>query len=234
MEMVPPGPSYSPPGGRAPRARCPGGRLRFPEKESFRPSGYLGWVPGRHLGRECPGLGPGRRVSGLEPEGFAWSSRSGTVVSTTRRFLAAGVRVSAGVGDAPPSRRHRSFRGDGPGLEWSALPAPLQLSLQFPDPGFDGIGAGLEVLVSDDVLPGLWVVPAQLSVVPPDGESVFLFPGYVMSSSVCSRGFFPLSSWSVLSLGSGSPASTMVVPSSSGTIIWANPIRRPAHLGEPP
>ena len=118
--------------------------------------------------RECPRLGRGLRASGLEQEGPGWSSRSGTVASTTRRFLAAGVRVSAGVGDAPPSRRHHSFRGDDLGLEWSALPAPLQLRLQFTDPGLGGIGAGLEVLVSDDVLPGLRVVPAQLSVVPPD------------------------------------------------------------------
>ena len=54
--------------------------------------------------------------------------------------------------------------------EWSALLAPLQLSLQFPDPGLGFFGAGLKVLVSDDVLPGLRVVPAQMSVVPPDEE----------------------------------------------------------------
>ena len=54
--------------------------------------------------------------------------------------------------------------------EWSGLPAPLQLRLQFPDPGLGGIGEGFKVLVSDDVLPGLRVVPAQLSVVPPEEE----------------------------------------------------------------
>ena len=75
--------------------------------------GNLG-VPGRHLGRESPGRGPGRRVSGLEPVGLVWSLRSGTVTSTSRRFLAAGVPVSWRVRDAAPSRRHHSFPGEGP------------------------------------------------------------------------------------------------------------------------
>ena len=151
-------------------------------------SGVWG-VPGRHLGRECPGLGPGRRVSGLEPEGGAWSFRSGTVTSTARRFLAAGVPVSWRVRDAAPSRRHHSFPGEGPGLERSGLPASLQLRLKFPDPGLGGhaslplnVGAGLEVLVPDDVVPGLRVVPAQLSVVPPD--AVFVVPVGILHSKL--------------------------------------------------
>ena len=41
----------------------------------------------------------------------------------------------------------------------SGLPTTLEFLLQFPDPG-------LEVLVSDDVLPRFRVVPAQLSRAP--------------------------------------------------------------------
>ncbi len=54
---VPPGPSRLHPRGRAPRARFPGGGV-------FQSSGYFGGH-GRHLGRECPNLGPGWRISGL-------------------------------------------------------------------------------------------------------------------------------------------------------------------------
>ena len=47
--------------------------------------------------------------------------------------------------------------------EWSGPRGPLQLRFQFP-------GSGLEVLVSDEVVPGLRVMTAQLSLVPPDEE----------------------------------------------------------------
>ena len=132
------------------------------------------------------------------------------------------------------------MREELPSLKRSALALPLQLRFQFPNPGLCGhagflldVGAGLcgnaglplvvssfpFLLEGGDVLPGLRVVPDQQPVAPLDGEWVFLFLAYAMSPSVCSRGFFLLSSWSVLSLGSGSLASTMVVPSSSGAII---------------
>ena len=64
----------------------------------------------------------------------------------------------------PRFRAGTQAHGDGVrGLfpEWSGPWVPLQLRFQFPD-------SGLEVLVSHDVLPGFRVMPAQLSVVPPD------------------------------------------------------------------
>ena len=54
------------------------------------------------------------------------------------------------------------------GPEGSALPTPLQIRLQFSDPGLGCIGAGSFLFEGVNVLPGFRIVPAELSVVPPE------------------------------------------------------------------
>ena len=136
-------------------------------------------VPGGGAERHCRaggGAGPGLEPGSAPVTGQDASPREGVwslfpELAVPQSGCPCG-RAPVGVGATLRSSRCRAFADAPPPApvasipEWSALPARLQ----FPDPGLGCIGAGIEVLVSDDVLPSLRVVPAHLSVVPPDDQ----------------------------------------------------------------
>ena len=167
---------------------------------STRGPGAAGQISWRS--RQIPG--EGTRVPFTD---LAWVLDRGWSPDLTR--FPAGTRVPG-----------EGVRGMGP--EWSALPAPLQFSLQFSDPGLGFFGAGSFSFGPSPflreggyMLPGLRVVPAHLSVFPldeavehaavtlkdsiPDGldsDSV-LFRGGVMSERSAGLPYFP-GGWSGL------------------------------------
>ena len=102
---------------------------------------------------------PGMRFSDLKPEGPVWSFPFGDCCFHSPAYLWEKCRAEREFGMPRLPGHYYNCLG-GRGLKWSALSVPLQVSLQFPDPGLGGhtclpliVGAGFEVLVSDDVVP---------------------------------------------------------------------------------
>ena len=92
-----------------------------------------------------------------------------------RKLGIAQVRTVADV--AGLERRESSNSGGTEVVRWSGLPAAPEFRFEFQDPGHCRVGSEFpafsrvrEVHVSDDVLPGIRVMPTQLSVFPPHAQ----------------------------------------------------------------